>query len=185
MPPSLEGEDSPSAVPFVLVVTRDLVARRSETVPLLRLWGPRGRAASRAGSTATTPRVTWPATTRSRAATPPGAAYLLVGVERGEEFCNVRPEDATRTIRDRGRSPLTIDEGIALVTQVPQVLEKNKCFMLAGSRRHDRRVPGAVDQRASAEAGLVLGRQPAHLAGHRVRLGTAVAAVTSATSAPD
>ena len=79
--------------------------------------------------------------------TPPAAAYLLVGVERGEEFCNVRPEDATRTIRERGRTPLTIDEGIALVTQVPPVLEKNKCFMLAGSRRH-----GTVGSRHSGSA---------------------------------
>ncbi len=137
---TLEGEDSPSAVPFVLVLTRDLVPPE-ETVPLLRLWGPRGPG-SKPGRV-----------DRNHAegdlagyhpvadSTPPGAAYLLVGVERGEEFCNVRPEEATRTIRDRGRSPLTIDEGIALVTQVPQVLEKNKCFMLAGSRREDRRVP--------------------------------------------
>ena len=85
--------------------------------------------------------------------TPPGAAYLLVGVERGEEFCNVRPEDATRTIRACGRTPITIDEGIALVTQVPQLLEKNKCFMLAGSRRSglaaDRRVPAMwISERA-------------------------------------
>ena len=58
-------------------------------------------------------------------------------------------EDATRTIRERGRTPLTIDEGIALVTQVPQALEKNKCFMLAGSRRHDRRVPALwISERA-------------------------------------
>ena len=80
---------------------------------------------------------------------PPAAAYLLVGVERGEEFCNVRPEDATRTIRERGRTPLTIDEGIALVTQVPPVLEKNKCFMLAGSRRT---ASGTVGSRHSGSA---------------------------------
>ena len=84
---------------------------------------------------------------------PPGAAYLLLEVERGEEFCDVRPEDATRTIRERGRTPLTIDEGIALVTHVPQALEKNKCFMLAGSRRSaisgDRRVPALwISERA-------------------------------------
>ncbi len=65
----------------------------------------------------------------------------------------MRPEDATRVIRSRGRTPLTIDEGIALVTQVPQVLEKNKCFMLAGSRRSaipgDRRVPALwISERA-------------------------------------
>jgi hypothetical protein len=38
---ALQGEDSPSHVPFVLVPTRDLVPPES-TVPLLRLWGPRG-----------------------------------------------------------------------------------------------------------------------------------------------
>ena len=74
-------------------------------------------------------------------------------VERGEEFCNVRPEEASKVVRSRGRTQLTIDEGIALVTQVPQLLEKNKCFMLAGSRRSaiagDRRVPAMwISERA-------------------------------------
>src|SRR3546814_3055915 len=66
---------------------------------------------------------------------PDAKAYLLIDVERGEEFCNVRPEDALPVIRTRGRTPLTIDEGIALVMQAPHLLEKNKCFMLSGSRR--------------------------------------------------
>ena len=35
----------------------------------------------------------------------------------------------------------TIAEGIALQLVLPALLEKNKCFMLAGSRRGDRRVP--------------------------------------------
>jgi hypothetical protein len=139
-------------VPFVLVLTRELVAPES-TVPLLRLDGPKGPG-SRPGKV-----------DRNHAegdlanyhpvedCAPPGAAYLLVGVERGEEFCNVKPEDATATIRSRSRTPLTIDEGIALVTQVPRVLEKNKCFMLAGSRRSslpgDRRVPALwISERA-------------------------------------
>ena len=68
-------------------------------------------------------------------------AYLLTGVQRGEEFCGVRPEDALPVILGRGRTPLTIDEGIAVVAQAPHLLEKNKCFMLSGSRRSDRRVP--------------------------------------------
>ncbi len=45
-------------------------------------------------------------------------------------------------IRERGRTPLTIEEGIAVLTQAPYLLERNKCFSLAGSRRGDRRVPG-------------------------------------------
>ena len=70
-----------------------------------------------------------------------GPMYALVDVERGEEFCDVRPRDALPVVLGRGRTPLTIDEGVALVTQFPQVLQKNKCFMLSGSRRHDKRVP--------------------------------------------
>ena len=80
---------------------------------------------------------------------PDARAYLLLGVERGEEFCGVRPEEALPVIRGRGRTPLTIDEGIAVVTHAPQLLEKNKCFMLSGSRRHDRRVPAMwISERA-------------------------------------
>lgn len=72
---------------------------------------------------------------------PDAAPYLLVDVERGEEFCDVRPGDAVAEIVRRGRSPLTISEGIALHVVHPWLLEKNRCFMLAGSRRGDRRVP--------------------------------------------
>src|SRR5699024_1225726 len=76
------------------------------------------------------------------AASPPDArAYLLLGVERGEEFCNVVPREAMNTIASRGRTPLTIEEGISLVRAMPEILEKNKCFSLGGSRSGDRRVP--------------------------------------------
>ena len=67
--------------------------------------------------------------------------YAVLDIERGEEFCDVRPRDALPVVLGRGRTPLTVDEGVALVTQFPQVLAKNKCFMLSGSRRHDKRVP--------------------------------------------
>jgi hypothetical protein len=61
----------------------------------------------------------------------------------------VRPADAMPVIRSRGRTPLTIDEGIAVVTHAPHLLEKNKCFMLSGSRRNDRRVPALwISERA-------------------------------------
>ena len=70
-------------------------------------------------------------------------------VDRGEEFLGVRPEEALPVVLARGRTPLTIEEGIALVTHAPQVLEKNRCFMLSGSRRGDRRVPAMwISERA-------------------------------------
>jgi uncharacterized protein DUF5701 len=136
----ITGDATTSTVPFVIVVTRDLVSPY-DTVPLLHLAGSDRRGVvdrnHGEGDLASYHPI--------KGCEPPAAAYLLRDVERGEEFCNVRPEDATRTIHDRGRTPLTIDEGIALVTQQPTVLEKNRCFMLAGSRRTavpgDRRVP--------------------------------------------
>lgn len=72
---------------------------------------------------------------------PTDEPYLLVDVERGEEFCGVRPGDAVVEVVSRGRTPLTILEGIIVQLVRPDLLEKNRCFMLAGSRRGDRRVP--------------------------------------------
>ena len=131
--------------PYLLVVTRDLIAPEAR-VPLLRLArGTKPGVVDRnhgEGDLATYHPL-------PELGVPAGPAYLLVGVERGEEFCGVRPEDALPVITGRGRTPITIDEGIALVTQRPDVLEKNKCFMLSGSRRHDRRVPALwISERA-------------------------------------
>jgi hypothetical protein len=130
-------ETTSSRVPFVLVVSEPLV-RADDLVPLTRLVGGSapGVVDRNHGAEGLAPYR--PLTELS---IPEAPAYLLVDVERGEEFCGVRPVDALLTIRGRGRTPLTIHEGIALVTQFPRVLEKNRCFMLAGSRRGDRRVP--------------------------------------------
>jgi hypothetical protein len=68
-------------------------------------------------------------------------AYLLLDVDTGSEFCNWRPRDVLPVLDARGRTPLTIAEGIALVTVRPDMLRPNKCFSLAGSRRGDKRVP--------------------------------------------
>lgn len=74
-------------------------------------------------------------------AIPKGGAYLMVDIDRGMETRNIRPEDALKLIRRRRRSPLTIDEGIAVITQHPDFLQKNNCFSLPASRRADQRVP--------------------------------------------
>jgi hypothetical protein len=137
--------DAAGRVPFVLVVTRKLVDPYA-TVPLLRLaGGDRPGVVDR--NHADGDLVTYHPL--PELGVPDAGAYLLLDVERGEEFCGVRPEDALPVISGRGRTPLTIDEGIALVTQVPQLLEKNRCFMLSGSRRQDRRVPAMwISERA-------------------------------------
>jgi hypothetical protein len=128
---------SEQRVPFLLVTTRDVVPAES-ALPLTSLAGKdrpgvvdRNHGEGDLAGYHPIESVTLPG----------GRLYALVDVERGEEFCDVRPQDALPVVLGRGRTPLTIDEGVALVTQFPQVLQKNKCFMLSGSRRHDKRVP--------------------------------------------
>jgi hypothetical protein len=51
------------------------------------------------------------------------------------------PIDALESIMSKSRSPLTIDEGLALVMQYPEVPENRNAFSILGSRCGDRRVP--------------------------------------------
>ncbi len=72
---------------------------------------------------------------------PEGEVYVAFDIDRGEEFCDVVPLDALAALEERGRTPLTIEEGLAFITQYPGALAKNKCFSLGGTRLGDRRVP--------------------------------------------
>lgn len=71
----------------------------------------------------------------------PAGPYLLVDVERGDAYANWSPDEALPAIAARGRTPLTIAEGVALLTVAPRLLEKNRCFMTLASRGRDKRVP--------------------------------------------
>ena len=72
---------------------------------------------------------------------PDAASYTLCDVDLGAEFFDVRPDDALPEILSRGRTPLTIEEGLAVLRQFPDVLTAQNAFSLLGSRRGDRRVP--------------------------------------------
>lgn len=72
---------------------------------------------------------------------PDAEPYLVFDLDTGSDLRNLTPNDALEEIRARRRSPLTIEEGIALLTHHPERLIKNHCFSLAGSRSSDRRVP--------------------------------------------
>jgi Family of unknown function (DUF5701) len=65
---------------------------------------------------------------------PEGPAYLLADVSTGPETLDVRPDDALPMIRAAGRTPLTTDEGVALVTQFPEVFAERNAFQAVGSR---------------------------------------------------
>lgn len=73
---------------------------------------------------------------------PDGMAYFLVNIDRGKQTLNITPHDALQMIQMENRSPLTINEGVALVTHFPEFLIKNNCFSLLASRHSgDKRVP--------------------------------------------
>jgi hypothetical protein len=119
------------AVPFVLVVAGAVAAERA--MPLVELDGKQGFTRMEADELARFRPI-------EGVELPGGFAYLVADVDTGGDTLNVTPDDALETIAGRGRSPLTIDEGIALVTQFPEVLRTRNCFSMLGSRCGDRRV---------------------------------------------
>jgi len=84
---------------------------------------------------------------------PGGNAYVIFDVDRGADYLNVRPNDALVSIAAAGRSPLTVEEGIAFITQFPESLEKNNCFSLLASRGTDQRVPALWISKAMPKLG--------------------------------
>ena len=68
-------------------------------------------------------------------------AYLLVDVSTGPDTLNVPPGEVLPGLLASGRTPLTVEEGVAIVAQQPELLSDENCFSLAGSRCGDKRVP--------------------------------------------
>lgn len=130
---AVTGDPAPTSehAPFVLVVNRTLVPV-SARVHLVALGGRPGVLNRHFGDVDTFGPVV---------ELPDAAVYAVLDVERGEEFCGVRPADAVATIADRGRTPITVDEGLGLLHASPASLERNKCFHTAASRGTDKRVP--------------------------------------------
>jgi hypothetical protein len=91
---------------------------------------------------------------------PDAPAYLALDVDLGEASRNVRPEDALKEILAAGRSPLTIDEGVALMLQQPSAIARNWGFSLAGSRRGDQRVPALWISEGRPKLGWCWDRNP-------------------------
>lgn len=80
--------------------------------------------------------------TISNVAVPENHVYILVDIDRGMDTRNLPPSEAFTLIESRYRSPLIIEEGIAIVTHFPDFLMKNNCFSLLASRTgKDQRVP--------------------------------------------
>ena len=81
---------------------------------------------------------------------PNGPLYWLVGIDRGDDLQSWSPEEAAPELASRGRSPLTVHEGISWLLQRPEVLEPSSCFMTIASRKPKARPKGAYDARTPA-----------------------------------
>ena len=156
--PDLDGarpEDVPEDdhVPFVLVLAPDAL-RVNDLVPAMRRGARHGVSVideDEARTYRPLDAVTVPA----------GFAYLLGGVEVGARYVNVTPENALADLTGRGRTPLTIPEGLALVITRPDMLRPNRCFSLAGSRTGtNQRVPAIWISQRRPKLGWCWDRNP-------------------------
>jgi hypothetical protein len=71
----------------------------------------------------------------------PPVPYLVLDVDTGADTLDVPPRDVAARLAATGRTPLTLDEGLALLVSDPGVLRGRNCFSLLGSRAGDERVP--------------------------------------------
>ena len=88
---------------------------------------------------------------------------MLTDVDLGAATRNVTPDDALAIIERDGRSPLTIEEGIAVLLHDPEAVAPNAGFSLLGSRCGDRRVTALWISKGAPKLGWCC-RQPAHVA---------------------
>ena len=148
------GDDS---VPFVLVLSPDLFAEHghdlNDAVPAMRRGRQRGVSVIDREELATYRPI-------EGVEQPDGPVWLLHGIDTGSEFCGTPPEAALVTVRGRGRTPLTIPEGIALTVVRPDMLRPNKCYSLMGSRAGNQRVPAVWISERRAKLGWCWDRNP-------------------------
>jgi hypothetical protein len=71
----------------------------------------------------------------------PTGPYLLVDVDTGPDTLGRTPAEVLPDLLARGRSPLTIAEGLSVLATDPGVLKARNAFSLLGSRAGDKRVP--------------------------------------------
>lgn len=79
---------------------------------------------------------------------PDAPLYLVGDVTRGDDMLGWTPTEAHAELSRRGRTPLTIAEGVSWLLQDPEQLEPGSCFMCIGSRK--RKARGGLDSRTPA-----------------------------------
>ena len=68
---------------------------------------------------------------------PDAALFVVNDLDRGDAMANWSPDEALPAITDAGRTPLTLTEGLHWLLQRPDLLQRGRCFMTIGCRRHN------------------------------------------------
>jgi hypothetical protein len=127
---SREKEMKEGHIPFVIVIKNDVLGGE-KAMPLVELEGKKGYTYLEAG--------TIKEFKPFEVSVPGGKAYLAVDIETGKASLGKTPDEAIKQIKSEGRSALTLEEGVALVTHHPEILKDNYIWM-PGSRRGADRV---------------------------------------------
>jgi ribosomal protein S21 len=117
-------------IPFV-VVPRDKLLALEKQMPLVELDGKKGFTGI--------DDVSEFFTTAEGVKIPEAMAYLVVDIENGKVMLGKSADEAVKQFKKEGRSPLTADEGVAIILQHPEIL-KDHYMDLAGSRHGGGRV---------------------------------------------
>lgn len=121
-------------LPFVIVINNTLVPTE-EAMKTVSING-------KSGITKLFPHSPYDFKVKEGEIIPEEPAYILAGIDRGKESINITPAQALVQIKKHGRLPLTIDEGVSILTHFPDFLMKNNCFSLLASRHpENKRVP--------------------------------------------
>lgn len=145
-------EDLLTSDSFVLVVSAALVAPQ-EQIARTALNGKPGFTTMEPADLAA-----WQPT--DQVAVPTAPLWLIEDVDTGSATLSVRPDDALPGILAAGRSPLTLEEGLAVATQHPEWLKERNCFEMLGSRAGDKRVTGVWVSAGRPRLGWCWGGNP-------------------------
>ncbi|MFP3712482.1 DUF5701 family protein [Puerhibacterium sp. TATVAM-FAB25] len=135
-----------TAPPGALLVLAPAVAPPSRLAPLLRLPAPGRQAGERAGFVVAD--MTDVDAFGPVAEVPDAPVYAVAPPDRGDDLRGWSPAEAAAELAARGRTPLTLAEGVHWALQAPAVLDRNVCYMTIGSRL--RRAGGRYDARTPA-----------------------------------
>lgn len=80
-------------------------------------------------------------------AIPNSLVYALADPQRGDDLRNWSPAEAQEELSRVARMPFALVEGVHWALQLPDVLDRNACYMMIGSRR---RKPKGFDSRTPA-----------------------------------